>query len=457
MNSSNRAERRPLTGADCFLRAFDAETIRLGRGGHLSQLVLRLGPGFDPDAFAAAVAAVADANPILRAPVGRRLALAPPSFDLDPRRQGPRIPIERHAPETDTRDPLTGCPPLPERFQRLLSSRHRLRSGELMRFDWVEYPDGPVRADLAMTWSHLLLDGNGSERFVEHLAAVAHDPSNLALDTERPDKAAHLARPFAERSQIARDWLDHMNGFGTKPPVSLAGPARRVPLALRYDVYGLDAERTERVRARAATSAGFMTPVAFYLAAAIRAHHAVFQRRGIDPQSYVIPLPVNMRARGGHGPVFQTQVSMIWFQVFPDVVDDFQGLVESIKAQRLDAIKGGLIERSAVAMDFIRFVPSRAYARLARSTFRGELASFLFAFTDAFLPGLERFFGAEIVDGFHAPSVTPSPGSALIMSLRDARLNVAHIHQQGVMDADERACFAERLFADFGADPSEPV
>ena len=41
----------PLTGADCFLRAFEAEVRRTADASHLSQLVLRLGPGFDVDAF----------------------------------------------------------------------------------------------------------------------------------------------------------------------------------------------------------------------------------------------------------------------------------------------------------------------------------------------------------------------------------------------------------------------
>ncbi len=36
----------------------------------------------------------------------------------------------------------------------------------------------------------------------------------------------------------------------------------------------------------------------FYLAASVRAHHAVFQVRGVDPRSYVVPLPVNLRREG---------------------------------------------------------------------------------------------------------------------------------------------------------------
>jgi len=73
----------PLTGADCFLRAFDAETRRWNGASHLSQLVLRLGPGFDAEAFAATLAEVVRANPILRAPIRRRWGLGAPVYRLD--------------------------------------------------------------------------------------------------------------------------------------------------------------------------------------------------------------------------------------------------------------------------------------------------------------------------------------------------------------------------------------
>ena len=53
----------------------------------------------------------------------------------------------------------------------------------------------------------------------------------------------------------------------------------------------------------------------FYLAAAIRAHDAVFRARGVDPGAFVVPLPVNLRPKGAEGAVFRTHVSMLWFHV----------------------------------------------------------------------------------------------------------------------------------------------
>src|SRR5262245_62490266 len=79
-----RAERPvPLTGADGFLRAFDVDTRRRHGASHLAQLVLRLGPGFDAEAFRATLAESARANPILRALIRRTLGVGTPSYRLD--------------------------------------------------------------------------------------------------------------------------------------------------------------------------------------------------------------------------------------------------------------------------------------------------------------------------------------------------------------------------------------
>ena len=96
-------------------------------------------------------------------------------------------------------------------------------------------------------------------------------------------------------------------------------------------------------------------------------------------------------------------------------------------------------------MDYARYAPARLYARLARRSFGGELCSFFFAFTDQFLPGMDAFLGAPIENAFHAPSVPPSPGSSVILSVRGGRLNLTHVYQQGAISAEERALLRARL------------
>jgi hypothetical protein len=101
-----------------------------------------------------------------------------------------------------------------------------------------------------------------------------------------------------------------------------------------------------------------------------------------------------------------------------------------------------------VAMDLLRWAPARLHTWIARRGLGGEIASFYFAFTGEFLPDMATFCGAEIVNGFHVPSVMPSPGSSVIMSVRDGRLNIAHIYQQDAVTADERALLRARLLED---------
>jgi hypothetical protein len=437
--------RVPLTGADCFLRAFDGEVRRKAGASHLSQLVLRLGPGFEPARLRELVAEVVAEVPILRAPIRRPRGVGAPVYDLARAARAPLPRVELHPPAPSS---PSGVRPLPEAFFAALNGRLDARRGELLRFDVVPAADGTA-TDLALTWVHMLLDGSGSEAFVRWLDARA---SGKRAPGELPagDGLGEVAAPplGAGRGREAQAWRRHMNGMAAAPPRSLAGPLRRVRQALRYELETFSREDSAAVLARARERAGFLTPMLFYLAAAIRAHAAVFRARGVDPGSFVVPLPVNLRPKGGEGAVFRTHVSMLWFHVPAALTGDADALLEHLKRERRDAIKAGLVEAGVAAMDYARFAPAPLYARMARRSFGGELCSFFFAWTDQFLPGLASFLGAPIENGFHAPSVPPSPGSGVILSVREGRLNLTHVHQAGVLSEPEREILRERLRAD---------
>ena len=104
------------------------------------------------------------------------------------------------------------------------------------------------------------------------------------------------------------------------------------------------------------------------------------------PASYVVPVPVNLRPKGGEGGLFRTRVSMLWFQVRPEHTADLEGLVAQLKKQRLELIKSDAIVNGIAAMDLVRWTPSRVYVAMARRSLKGELASFFFAYT-----GRKRF------------------------------------------------------------------
>jgi len=436
----------PLTGADCFLRAFDDETRRVAGANHVSQLVLRLGPGFDVALFEKLIDQVARAQPIVRAPIGRRFAVGAPVYRLgaSSRGAGPRVRVA----EADA--PPVPDAVLPDLFADRLNEALSARRGELLRFDVVRYAGGAAGSDLAASWLHMLFDGSGSEIFIGWLDACfrgASRPEALPC----PDELAPAPRPeqtLRERGDAAIAWQNWLRGFTAHPPHSLAGPIRRTRQKLHYARLRLTTQQTARSVEAAKQRAGFLTPTLFYLAAAIRAHHAVFRARGAEPGSYVVPLAVDLRPKGAAKAMFRTHVSLVWFQALPGQVDDLDCLIATLKEQRLAAVKAGQVENAVAAMDFARFAPNRLYSHLSRRGFRGELCSFFFAFTGDFLAGVDHFLGAEIRDGFHVAPVPPSPGSCVAVSLRGGRLGATHTYQHGVFSAREHEVFRAQLERD---------
>ena len=270
MASSQLSSPVPLTGADCFLRAFDAEVRRTAGSSHLSQLVLRLGPEFDVDGFSKLLAEVAQAQPLLRAPIRRPWSVLPPVYrtDLASRVSLPRVDLhEAAAPSGEQARPI---PPV---FLSRLNDRFDGRRGELLRCDVVRYESGAAGFDIAFTWLHMLFDGSGSERFVRWLDLVGRGVRRAG---ELPDEAqsgggAALASAKARGDQALR-WQARMRSFAARSPHSLAGPLARTRQQLGYELTTFSLEQTARIVARAKQSAGFLTPMLFYLAASIPSH-----------------------------------------------------------------------------------------------------------------------------------------------------------------------------------------
>ncbi len=440
--SSSKAPELLLTGADCFLRAFDDEVRRVNRASHASQLVLQLGPGFDAPRFENLIHEVTAAHPVLHAPIRRRGGFGPPAYQLDQARAEFAPPVEIH--------PTASRSEIPELFYQRMNQPFRGNRGELLRFDVVPQAEGGTQ--LAMTWLHMLFDGSGSEAFVEWLESVAR--GEHSCHELPPDEKASVAPgmpeglPSKERGRRAMSWQRWMGGMAEPTPHSLAGPLAKTQQALRYDVTTFAGEETDTIVATAKDKAGFLTPMLFYLACAIRAHDAVFRARGLDPGAYIVPLPVNIRPKGSQRAIFRTRVSLLWFRVLPEVARDFEALIEDLKAQRVAAIKAGHVENGVIAMDYARFAPMRVYAHMARRSLGGELCSFFFAFTGEFAAGIDTFLDAPIENAFHAPPVPASPGSSAAMSIRKGRLNVTHVHQEGVFREGEREIFQASLRAD---------
>lgn len=435
----------PLTGPDCFLRAIDRETRSLNGSSHLSQLIVTLESPPKPGDVLTFFNRVVRDTPLLTARVRRPWGIQPPVYV-------PRTPNRRPFEERIRIHERSSLPDRPSPFRERLNQTFDLTSGELFYVD-VVYADAKAR--LALTWSHMLLDGAGSEAFVDRLARTwtcwkTDDPLPAELSPSRNSPLTRFVdgRSWREKLRETRSWANQMSELAEPPPQSLSGPLTRTPQDLTWRRWTFG-EATPEIQRRAESHAGTMRPMLFYLAVSLRAHDRVHRENSErpSPDAYLVPVPVDMR-RGDPAPVFRTHVSFLWFQVRANRMDDFEHLVDTLREQRKRMIRESLQQRTAVALDTLRFLPAGLYRRMIRRPFGGEMASFFFSYTGEFLPDRETFMGAALTDGHHVPSVPVSPGSGLIWSLHRGRLNVTHVHQQDLLNPEERTLFRDQLQRD---------
>lgn len=199
-------------------------------------------------------------------------------------------------------------------------------------------------------------------------------------------------------------------------------------------------------RAQPVTGGIFALP--WFLAVTMRAHAAVFRARGVNEGSLECTISVQGRKRGMRGPIFQNQVSQLFFALplagLTSAEEAARALQEQFAAMTRERFDVAFI----VMVDWMRRLPAPLYRRFLRREASGQLASFYHAHTGEFLPGVREFCGGAIADGWHIPSVAQPPGTGLFFSERDGKLTASLCWREGALAASERALMLESLRAD---------
>lgn len=416
----------PLGGCDCYLLALEDLMERSGQGRHVGVTVLEVGRGFDAARLAEAAARFAESQPILGAEVHRGLPGAVPEW-----RRGSTadVVVESHPAGTEWRG-LAG-----ERLQGKWPGR--------LRFDVWPASEGFV---VLMSWSHLLLDARGVELALAEVARLGDDAA------VRAETDSH-ALPFARRRswwqelRAVRPFLERYWSLRAERVVSLGGAPARSGRAC-FDVVRFSAEETAAMKRRAEPVTGGIFALPWFLAVTMRAHAAVFRTRGQHEGSLECTISVQGRKRGARGPIFQNQVSQLFFARpladLAPVEDAARALHGQFAAMTREKFDGAFL----VMIDWMRRLPAPLYRRFLRREASGQLASFYHAHTGEFLPGVREFCGGAIVDGWHVPSVPQPPGTGLFFSEREGRLTASLCWRDGVLSADERALMLSELRAD---------
>lgn len=419
----------PLNGCDYLMLGFDHELRRHGYAGNSCQIELELDAAIAPEALRHRIATLVNRHPILRARPGGWLM---PKWKLLPGESfvasATSVPsVRSHRDQAGLREKLSDEPLNPRR-------------GELFRFDLVEREGG--RMNVIFTWAHTLMDANSAEHFV---ALVGRE--ELPLPALVPPVSLRPQKKLRERMQLAQKSVAQLDEFLKARPrtVGLRFPAARK--VQRFRVERFTATETARVRAHGIKLCGALGGAQFHAAAAMIELHQLHQRVGCPSASYVLPVPVSLRAKGSVEPLFCNQVTMMMTQFLPEHLGTTAQAVAALKPQIAQAMRSGLIEAGVAIAELSRCLPRTAYMFMLKLGLRGEVCSFFYGDTAAVTPLLTSFCGANIRDLTHIGATTPSPGIGAIFYSFRGELRITVFHLETHFTAAEAGAFAAGLRA----------
>ena len=287
------------------------------------------------------------------------------------------------------------------------------------------------RGTLIMTWFHPLMDPHGAENLLAHLADLDGDDGAPADEQLWPAFApARDERPLRERGRIARRSLRYMDTLAPVPPVS-PGRALVRPGPVRF-LLGTFIEAGS-ASARAARE------MPWRLALLGKAMAELWEGRGLPAVPFMVPISVDLRAKGEPGPTFGNLLAFHFARFHPAATADVRALARELRLQMAEAVRDGQIEANAVAMEFLHYRPLSTMLRSLPWNTGGDAFSFNCADVADFSPKLDGLLGRRVVNAYHVPAVLPRPGIGVFFNRCAGVNNVAVAWVDGALCEREAA------------------
>ena len=266
--------------------------------------------------------------------------------------------------------------------------------------------DGPAvsarpASVLVLTWFHPLMDARGAQNLLAHLdhldghEAAWSEPPAFVPEADR--------RPLAERGRVAGGSRAYMRSLAPVPPVSPA--TGRVPTGRAYF-----RRESFLAPARDADDRRATREISWRLALVGKAMAELWRRRGLPDVPFLLPISVDLRAKGDPGATFGNLLAFHFARFRPSETQDVPALAKALRQQLADAVREGRIEANRVGMEFLRYCPPSVMLRALPWTRGGELFSFNCADLAEWPAALARCFGRRVLNAYHVPVLPPRPG-----------------------------------------------
>jgi hypothetical protein len=392
---------------DYFMRGQDHRMRRFGLPGNVCCAIFQLDRGFDVDRLRGRLAESPIIDWLARTRLVRPLPLLPPVWRTAAK---PKDIFFEHSDSNTGGEALWSLPPVVAR--RELRPEH----GPGLTFDLVRHMDGT--SHLYLSWNHTLLDARGLDFLLNHLNANSSKNGAPGVqDFVSPRQMAPNGgiAGWWHNAQQAHNSLKWLHDSGKEPLFSLvpttprSGPCRNHRRVLTYT----EAETAIIDSRSQQITAGFRRSH-FYLAACIRALHAIAVRRGSRDGAYLVPVPHDTRRHGAKGPIFSNHLSILFYRVESKYAGRISSIVGELSRQMTDQIRDRFPECCLAALEMFKPLPLWYYTHQLGTPTRGKVASLSFSDSGEICSGMTELCGGRILDATHLIPCWRWPGLTVL-------------------------------------------
>jgi hypothetical protein len=417
-----------LTGGDYFIHAMDRRMRRAGMPGNICRIALRLEGDLDVEQLRQRLAASPVWNWLARVRLVRFFPVLPPLWRATEPSAGL---FHEHA--ANGSGAPAGLPPM------LLERELCADRNPALALDLVRQADGS--ASLIFSWQHALMDVRGAELLLRHLGGNGPAEKSGNGDLFDPLQAGfnplQALRGFKKKILFARGSLALINSTCFEPLFSLASSPPPAGTACNHcRIVNFSVDETARIDAHCRRRNAEFRRSLFYLAASVKALHAIAVRRG-GQGAYLVPMPHDVRRRGATGPIFSNQLTFLFFRIEPQQAGNLGDTLGELTRQMTNQIRNRSPESFQAAMELFKPMPPDFYTyRLGRPT-NGKFASFFFSDIGNTCAGMNEFLGRRISGVTHYGAVARPPGLAMAVSRYGQQLSAVVAHVEDCLSVAE--------------------
>ncbi len=271
---------------------------------------------------------------------------------------------------------------------------------------------------LYLSWNHTLLDARGLDFLLSHLnadGATNGAPTVQDFISPRQTVRGGGIAGWWSNAKKAHGSVKWLHESGKEPLFSLVPPGARSGLCRNHRrVLQFTEAETARIDARSQQlTAGFRRSH-FFLAASIRALHAIAVQRGNRDGAYLVPVPHDTRRHGAKGPIFSNHLSILFYRIEPRHAGRISDIVGELSRQMMDQIRDRFPECCMAALEMFKPLPLGYYAHHLGKPTRGKIASLSFSDSGEICPGMTELCGGRILDATHLIPCWRWPGLTIL-------------------------------------------